>query len=128
MRHLSDEQGIALVQLVPALLLLGILIVVAVLNYLDAESIAKSRVDRATISAINTALSLYKAQNNGDCPPDQATFAAFLENTAYFPRGAPTDPYRNPPDSLPYTNSYNGALCRVQMIHGDIDHTTGAGH
>ncbi len=128
MRHLSGEQGITLVQLVPALLLLGILTVVAVLNYLDAESIAKSRVDRATVGAINMALALYKAQNNGDCPPDQATFAAFLENTANFPRGAPTDPYRDPPDSVPYTKSYNGALCRVQMIYGDIDHITGAGH
>ncbi len=124
----SGEQGITLVQLVPVMFLLGILIVVAMQNYFDAESAAKSRVDRANVSAINMALALYKGQNNGDCPPDQATFTAFLGNTAYFPRGAPTDPYRDPTDSLPYTKSYNAALCRVQIIYGHIDHTTGAGH
>lgn len=124
----SGEQGITLVQLVTVMFLLGMLIVVAVQNYLDAESAAKSRVDRANVSAINMALALYKAQNNGGCPPNQAAFAVFLEDAAYFPRGAPTDPYRDPPDSLLYTKSYNAALCRVQMLYGDIDHTTGAGH
>ncbi len=124
----SGEEGITLVQLVTVMFLLGILIVVAAQNYFDAESAAKSRVDRATVGAINITLALYKAQHNGDCPPDRATFARFLEDTAYFPRGGPTDPYRDPPDSLPYRKSYNAALCRVQMLYGDIDHTTGAGH
>lgn len=127
MRHVSGERGITLVQLVTALLLLGILSVVAVLNYLNAESTAKSQVDRGNVIAINIALALYNAQNNGIAHQTKP-FAAFLGNTNYFPHGAPTDPYRNPADSVPYTKSYDAALCRVQMISGGIDHTTGAGH
>ncbi len=136
-RHLSNDRGFTFVELLAALLLLGILVAIAIPQYFGAEGTAKSKVDQSNVSAINAALALYKFQNNGACPPDQATFAgaAFLGNTTYFPDGAPVDPYCGGTgitcpagSSLPYQNSFNASICRVQMIYGAINHTTGASH
>ena len=136
-RHGSNERGFTFVELLAALLLLGILVALAIPQYFGAEGTAKSKVDQSNIGAINAALALYKFNNNGGCPVDQPTFAGatFLGNTTYFPDGAPVDPYCGGTgitcatgSSLPYQNSYNASLCRVQMIYGSIDHTTGAGH
>lgn len=137
LRHLSNEQGFTFVELLAALLLLGILVAIAIPSYFGSENTARSKVDQSNVGAINAALALYKFNNNGACPPDQTTFAGatFLGNTTYFPDGKPTDPWcgsgaagvtcttGNP--SLPYQNSYNAALCRVQMVYGGgtIDHT-----
>ncbi len=137
-RHVSNERGFTFVELLAALLLLGILVALAIPQYFGAEGTAKSKVDQSNVGAINAALALYKFTNNGACPPDQATFAGatFLGNTTYFPDGLPVDPYCGGTgiicasgSSLPYQNSYNASLCRVQMIYGGtINHSTGAGH
>ncbi len=136
-RHVLDERGFTFVELLAALLLLGILVALAIPQYFGAEGTAKSKVDQNNVSAINAALALYKFTNNGACPPDQATFAGanFLGNTTYFPDGTPADPYCGGSgitctagSSLPYQNSYNASICRVQMIYSTVNHTTGAGH
>ncbi len=136
-RYSSDERGFTFVELLAALLLLGILVAIAIPQYFGAESTAKSKVDQSNVSAINAALALYKFQFNGACPPDQPTFAGatFLGNTTYFPDGTPVDPYCGGTgvtctagSSSPYQNSYNASICRVQMIYGTVNHTTGAGH
>jgi len=136
-QQMSGEHGFTFVELLAALLLLGILVALAIPQYFGAEGTAKSKVDQSNVGAINAALALYKFQNNGACPPDPTTFAGptFLGNTTYFPDGAPADPYCGGTginctagSSLPYQNSYNFAICRVQMIYGSVNHTTGAGH
>jgi len=137
MWQVSNERGSAFVELLAAIILLGVLVALAIPQYFGAEGTARSEIDQSNVGAINAALALYKFQNNGACPPDQATFAgaAFLGNTTYFPHGPPADPYCGgtgvtcpASSSLPYQNSYNASICRVQMIYGTIDHTTGAGH
>ncbi len=84
MRHLSGEGGITLVQLVPALLLLGILSVVAVLNYLGAENIAKSKVDQSNVSAINMALALYRFRIMGTAHQTKRRLQPFWETRPTF--------------------------------------------
>ncbi len=144
LRAVSAERGFTFVELLAALLLLGILVALAIPSYFGAENNARSKVDQSNVSAINAALALYKFQNSGACPPDQPTFSgtAFLQNSTYFPDGAPADPWcgsgaagvtcTSASPSVPYTNSYNASICRVQMIYGGgtINHTTipPAGH
>jgi len=138
-RDLSDERGFTFVELLAALLLLGVLVALAIPSYFGSENTTRSNVDQSNVQAINAALALYKFQNNGACPPTQAAFAGstFLGNTTFFPDGAPADPWcgsgvtgvtcTSSNASAPYTNSYNTTLCRVQMIYvwsgGTIDHT-----
>ncbi len=136
-RYLSDESGFTFVELLAALLLLGILVALAIPSYFGSENTARSKVDQSNVQAINAALALYKFNNNGACPPTQAAFAGatFLGNTTYFPDGAPSDPWcgsgatgvtcTSSSPSTPYTNSFNATLCRVQMVYGGgtIDHT-----
>jgi prepilin-type N-terminal cleavage/methylation domain-containing protein len=126
MRYLRGEQGFSFIELLAVVLLLGVLILIAAPNYFGAEGQAKSKVDQANVRAINTALALYKFKNNGTCPADATAFTAFLGDTAYFPDGAPTDPYTS--DSGPYADTYDAAVCRVKMSGGGVDHSTGAGH
>ncbi len=138
-RHLSNERGFTFVELLAALLLLGILVAIAIPNYFGAEATARSKVDQTNVAAINAALALYKFKNSGACPAAGAAFVAFLgDTTNYFPDGVPVDPYcgttgatctsANP--SLPYQNTFSNPLCRVQMSAGTplVDHTSGANH
>jgi prepilin-type N-terminal cleavage/methylation domain-containing protein len=126
------EGGFTFVELLAVVLLLGVLVLVALPNYFGAELNARREVDRSNVRAINAALALYRARNNpaGTCPGADA-FDAFLNNTAYFPDGPPTDPWTNPPSHKPYVDTYSPGLCRVQMSVGapsPVDHETGLGH
>ncbi len=142
-RHLSNEQGFTFVELLAALLLLGILVAIAIPNYFGATSTAQSKVDQSNVQSINSALALYRFQQ-GSCPPDNTvggTFDGLMQNTTYFPDGTPTDPYCaasgttctptgtgvNAPFA-PYRLTYSPSLCRVQMIYGGVNHTTGVSH
>jgi len=126
---LAGETGLTFVELLAVVLLLGILVLVAVPNYLGAESDARSAADRANVREINAALALWRYRNGGDCPGAE-DFADFLGSTHYFPDGRPVDPWTNPPSSDPYVDTSSAALCRVRLrtLEPLVDHTTGAGH
>jgi len=130
MWSLRNERGFSFIELLVVVLLLGILILIAAPNYFGAESEARKKVDQANVKAINSALALYKFQNNGTCPTAGAQFTAFLANTTYFPDGVPVDPFDadGTLDGDDYVATYSAALCRVQMSAGSLNHTTGAGH
>ncbi len=100
-RDLSDERGFTFVELLAALLLLGILVALAVPSYFGSENTARSKVDQSNVQAINAALALYKFNNGGACPPDQATFAG-----ANFLGGVP----RTSPMGLLLTPGVGGGL------------------
>ena len=116
MRHLRNERGLTLVELLAVILILGILVAAALPNFLSAEDNARDAVDRANVRSINAAIELYRYRT-GNCPTNLQT--QILNDTTYFPDGAPQDPIDNfgaatptrPGD--PYQNDYNAAQCRV---------------
>lgn len=127
----AGEGGFTFVELLAAVLLLGVLVLVALPNYFGAEVDARRDLDRANVRAINAALGLYRVRNRGACPGGADAFEVFLTNTAYFAEGRPIDPWTNPPSAAPYIATYSAALCRVQMsvsAPSPINHATGLGH
>lgn len=131
MNAARGEGGFTFVELLAVVLLLGVLVLVALPNYFGAELNARREVDRSNVRAINAALALYRARTNAGTCPGADGFDAFLNNNAYFPDGAPTDPWTSPGSDKPYIDTYSAALCRLQMSVGapsPVDHETGLGH
>lgn len=139
-RHASEgiggEHGITFVELLVVVLIIGVLVLLALLDYFGAEGgfrakrDAKGAVDRTNVHAINSALALFKLRNVA-CPADAValTGTAFFGSTAYFPDGPPVDPWTN--SATPYATTYVAAACRVQMSLGGVNHagiTWGVGH
>lgn len=104
------EHGYTFVEVLAVILILGVLVAIALPNYFGAEQDARGAVRNANRAAINSALALYQYRN-GSCPTAGASFTAFLNNTAYFPDGAPVDPVGG--GQTYFTTNYNAALCRV---------------
>jgi prepilin-type N-terminal cleavage/methylation domain-containing protein len=118
MRHLRNERGLTFVELLAVILILGILVAAALPNYFGAENDARVAVDNANVRAINTALALFRYRNNGACPGQtgQPSFTAFLNDTTYFPDGAPHDPIDGTstvPAADDYPADYSSTTCRV---------------
>lgn len=133
----GGEHGISFVELLVVVLIIGVLVLLALLDYFGdeggfrAKRDAKRAVDRTTVHAINSALALFKLRSNGACPADAAALAgtAFFGDTAYFPDGPPVDPWTN--TATPYATTYVAAECRVQMSLGGVNHAgimSGVGH
>jgi prepilin-type N-terminal cleavage/methylation domain-containing protein len=120
MRHLRDQRGLTLVELLAVILILGILVAMALPNFLSAEDNARDAADRANVRSINAAIELYRYRNNGNCPASGAAlYSAILNNTTYFPDGPPQDPIDGFGTATPtrpgdaYQNDYVAAQCRV---------------
>ncbi|MDR7420069.1 MAG: type II secretion system protein [Armatimonadota bacterium] len=109
-RH-RGEGGFTFVEVLAVILVLGVLVAIALPNYFGAEADARTAVRTANVRSINTALALYQYRNGGACPADATTFTAFLNNTTYFPDGAPTDPVAG--GQTFFTTNYNASRCRV---------------
>jgi type II secretory pathway pseudopilin PulG len=100
-------------EVLAVVLLLGILALVALPNYFGTQADAQNAVRASNVAAINTALALYQYRN-GVCPPagPDASMAAFLADTAYFPDGSPVDPFTK--DNSTFITNYTAANCRTK--------------
>lgn len=106
------QQGFTFVEVLAVILVLGVLIAIALPNYFGAEADARTAVRTANVRSINSALALYQYRNTA-CPADATAFTAFLNNTTYFPDGAPTDPVGGGQGF--FTTNYDASRCRVVM-------------
>jgi prepilin-type N-terminal cleavage/methylation domain-containing protein len=107
----AGEGGFTFVEVLAVILVLGVLVAIALPNYFGAEADARTAVRTANVRSINSALALYQYRNNGTCPADATAFTAFLNDTTYFPDGAPTDPVGG--GQTFFSTNYQAARCRV---------------
>jgi general secretion pathway protein G len=112
MNGLRNERGFTFVEVLAVILVLGVLVAIALPNYFGAEADARTAVRTANVRSINSALALYQYRT-GACPADATAFTAFLNNTTYFPDGAPTDPVGG--GVTYFVTNYNATACRVIM-------------
>ena len=114
MRRASGEAGFTFMEVLAVVLLLGILALVALPNYFGTQTDAQTAVRASNVASINTAVALYEYRNNGAYPGQagQPTFTAFLSLPAYFPDGAPVDPFTR--DSSTFITNYSTVTCRTR--------------
>ena len=112
-RKRSGEAGFTFMEVLAVVLLLGVLALVALPNYFGTQTDALNAVRASNVSAVNTALALYQYRN-GVCPPagPDASMAAFLADTTYFPDGSPVDPFTK--TNASFIVNYVAANCRTK--------------
>jgi prepilin-type N-terminal cleavage/methylation domain-containing protein len=108
--RLAGQQGFTFVEVLAVILVLGALVAIALPNYFGAEADARTAVRTANVRSINSALALFQYRTRS-CPANAAAFTAFLNNTAYFPDGRPTDPVGG--GITFFVTNYNASRCRV---------------
>ena len=101
------RKAFTLIELLLVVLILAVLASVVVPRITESAAEAKQSSCDANVANLIRAIELRATKNDGDYPADQTEFnAEILNNTTYFPHGAPTCPH-----ATAYT--YNSVLKTV---------------
>lgn len=93
---MKSTKGFTLIEVLVVVLILAVLAALVVPRIAQSTTDAKDATDAANWAMLVRALELYATNNDGAYPADQAAFdSAILNNTTYFPHGAPSCPYGN---------------------------------
>lgn len=98
-KHLQRQHGFTLIEILLAVVIVGIILAVAVTRFDFSQESTKADVCDANIASINTALSAYWAKHDG-YPAD---LTDVTRDTNYFPNGEPKCPF----DGKSYDDGYN---------------------
>ena len=88
------KTGFSLIELVVVVLILSVLASITIPRISESSSGAKQAKCDSNVENLIKTLELRAAKHDGDYPADQTEFdSEILNNTTYFPHGAPTCPY-----------------------------------
>lgn len=112
---MKDKKGFTLMEVLLVVLILAVLASIVVPRVAESTASSKEAKCDANVANLIRALELRATKNDGDYPADQTEFnSEVLNNTTYFPHGAPTCPY-----GTSYT--YNATLKTI-TDHTSSDH------
>jgi len=90
------EEGFTLIELVIVIAIIGILMAIAIPNYMSARRTAAINATKSNLRNLATALELYMAENNLSIyPPETGTDDINTVLPTYLPGGAPKNPAGN---------------------------------
>jgi prepilin-type N-terminal cleavage/methylation domain-containing protein len=90
---MKQRDAFSLVELVVVVLILAVLATIVVPRITESAQGAKDAKCQSNVANLIRALELRAANNDGDYPANQSEFnSEVLNNTTYFPHGAPTCP------------------------------------
>ena len=103
---MKTTKGFTLVEVLLVVLILAVLASIVIPRIAESAGDAKDAKCLANIANLRSALERYAVANSGNFPASNADFQNdILENTAYFPHGAPVCPYHVPYVFVPATNT-----------------------
>lgn len=94
---MKAEKGFTLVEVLLVVLILAVLASIIVPRIAESTAGSKQAKCDAHVANLIRAIEMRSVRNDGDYSADQTEFASeVLNNTTYFPNGAPTCPYGTP--------------------------------
>lgn len=91
---MKTRKGFTLVEVLLVVLILAVLASIVIPRIAESAGDAKDAKCDANIANLRSALERYAVANSGEFPADNTDFQSdILNNTAYFPHGAPVCPY-----------------------------------
>ncbi len=106
-------KGFTLLELLIAIVILGILAAMVVPRFTSATLLARCNTERNNIGSVNTQIELYNVNTN--LWPEWPNMMILLASNTYFPDGAPRDPFTNLSTLGQYTLDMRGSPVRMRI-------------